>query len=63
MCFSCEWCEEIKNRPLLADDWYTQEVKSAIIAISHKIVPEVVCFEKKFAYVKKMLYLCSRKGS
>ena len=20
MCFSCEWCEEIKNRPLLADD-------------------------------------------
>ena len=21
MCFSCEWCEEIKNRPLLADDF------------------------------------------
>lgn len=21
MYFSCEWCEEIKNRPLLADDF------------------------------------------
>lgn len=20
MCFSCEWCEEIKNRPLVAGD-------------------------------------------
>ena len=21
MCFSCEWCMEIKNRPLVADDY------------------------------------------
>ncbi len=37
MCFSCEWCEEIKNRPLLADDfssWMVPDEKNEAKRVS-----------------------------
>lgn len=43
MCFSCEWCEEIKNRPLLADDMIESK-----IAIFYQLI---CIYEIFFAYL------------
>ena len=52
MQFSCEWCVEMKNRPLGRAIWNTESPICDFRIFIHNTILKVVLFEKKFVYVK-----------